>query len=198
MSVYSWEFGDSGERLVFDCLRSDGWQLLNVAHVGAETASMLTGRSELFRAPDILGWMNGEAEWFEVKSKKDAIRFRKEEQWRHGIDANSYEDYLAVRRRTGQRVNLVIYEQRRQTVLMAPLSELPVVDKTTETQAFEDYGESVVFFPRSAFTKQANATRFDGTTYVNNQPIEELNQPVLTTGSNIRAWLSSTTEEQRE
>lgn len=188
MSVYSWEFADAGERLVFDCLQSDGWQLLNVADSGAEAASMLTGPAELKRAPDILGWMDGEPEWFEVKSKTDAIEFRKESQWRHGIDENSYEDYLAVQRRTGQTVNLIIYEKRRQTLLAARLDELPVVDRTTETQAFEDYGESVVFFPRSAFSRQADATRFNGTSYVEDCPVEELNRPVFADCENIRAW----------
>lgn len=185
--TYAWEFGDRGERIAFDCLRADGWHLVNTAAATDGGAPMLTGYDDKLRLPDILGWRDGEPRWFEVKAKDSAILHQKTGELRHGVDRPKYRDYQRIADRTGVKVQLVVYERDKQVLLAAGLSELEVVDKTTAQQASEDYnGHAVVFFRREDFTHQTEATRFNGETYIRGEPLSKHRKPAFATRAT--AW----------
>jgi hypothetical protein len=184
-----WEFGDRGERLVFRALLADRWHLLNAAEAAAvDTAPLLAGADADLILPDILGFRDGAAAWFEVKSKTDAIEFRKVGEWRHGFDKPNYEQYQEISTVTDVPVYIIIYEKRRQKLLQGKLRDLPVVDETTDEQASRDYDEHVVFFPRDSFDVCADATIFDGDVYIDGKPLTEHSPPVFDSRGKITAW----------
>lgn len=184
-----WEFGDRGERLVFRALLADRWYLLNAAEAAAvDTAPLLAGAETDLILPDILGFRDGSAAWFEVKSKTDAAPHGKTGTWRHGFDKPNYEQYREISAVTDIPVYIIIYEKRRQKLLQGKLQDLPVVDETTDEQASRDYDEHVVFFPRDSFDICADATIFDGDIYIDGKPLTEQSVPVFDSRGKITAW----------
>ena len=189
----TWGFGDGGERLAFDALRADGWALVNTAEASADGAPMLALLSGQYILPDLLGFRDGTAAWFEVKSKTDAIEYRKAGELRHGFEKRCYEAYRDVAAITEVPVYLLIYERRTKTLLQGRLADLSPIDETDDEQATRDYdGERIVYFTRDDFPQQVEATRFDGRTYIRETALDELRQPVFNNRETLDSWAVAT------
>lgn len=169
----SWDLGDEGERLAYDILRTNGWAVMQSSLATNGGAAMMHGPTNEYILPDLLAFQNGNAVWFEVKTKSDGpIKYRKRDEYRHGFERRQYHEYQSIAEVTEMPVCIVVYEVPNETVLIAPLSELSVVDETTKTQARSDYnGEKIVFFRREAFPVTISATRSNGETHINGRHV---------------------------
>jgi len=185
--VYAWGFGSNAERLVFEVLQADGWSVLPAGDAGVDGAGMLTLPDDQARLPDILGWHEAVPRWVEVKGKSQPIRHTKSRQLRHGINQNAWNDYRRVAGETGVPVELVVVESDRHSIAHAPLSELSVVDTTDAGQA-GNFGSDMVFFDRQEFEIVEEVTRFDGETFVDGEPVGEVDGRVFGDLRGTPAW----------
>lgn len=152
--------GHVGEVLVSQILQSRGWYIVpSYDYSGSDDkAPRMQGQKLCYILPDLDVSKQGEERaWVEVKTKEEAVEYRKTHTLRHGISLKHYKHYQEVEKISGCAVYLAVYEIKTGDVLMAKLSSL-----AKHVQIYEgdkmDYG-GMAWFPRDAFDLLETVTR---------------------------------------
>ena len=139
--------GHAGEVLVSQILQRRGWYIVpSYDYSGGDDdkAPRMQGEKLCYILPDLDVSREGERVWVEVKTKEEAILYRKTNTMRHGISLRHYRHYQEVEKISGCAVYLAVYEVKTGDVLMAKLSKLDKHNQIHESN-------NMVYFPRDAF-----------------------------------------------
>ena len=97
----SWEFGDAGETLAREWLKSRGYFVMPASWAGNGGAAMLDGESRSHILLDILACKDGLTKWIDVKAKGRATKNQKRGRWETGCALRHFNEYCAVQLETG-------------------------------------------------------------------------------------------------
>jgi len=120
--------GSNGERLVAEFLQEKGFYVIPSYDYSGEDnskAPKMQGKKTAYVIPDLDICRAGLRRWVEIKTKTEAVPFRKTGELQHGIDVRHFESYLKVQSESGNEVFLAIYELTpRPVILIASLAHL--------------------------------------------------------------------------
>lgn len=148
--------GIRSEDLVKEILQQAGWSVMETRKAADDgTAPVLEGGSgDGLRLPDFQAQHERHGErYVEVKSKREAIYYRIEKEYRHGYEKSQHEDYLKFREMCGRPVYIFIHERSTGVVLRQRLRNLTTVDTVTDKDRLQIYStdDPIVLFSRENF-----------------------------------------------
>jgi hypothetical protein len=154
----AYEKGDRGQRIVNAMLMKSGWTINKTyqqTEEGAPRVFSLESGGVLASAvlPDLDVWkvvgQKWERRWVEVKTKADRDWTKITRRYEHGINRRHWKDYWQIQNGSGFPVYLFVYEEKRNNIIVAKISDLkPVVREYKGTKMGPD---GMVFFPADAF-----------------------------------------------
>lgn len=151
------QLGRHGERVVAELFRARGHYVIpsyDYAGADGDKVPKLQGLCAAFPIPDLDVARGGARRWVEVKTKSECVRYRKANEWRHGIPKRLWQAYQHVERITGAPVEIAILELSTGDILTASLAALG--NPVQESNAGHWRGKPEVFWPRARFTWFAN------------------------------------------
>ena len=143
-----WERGAAGEKRVAAWLQERGWHIIpsyDYAGPDGDKPPRLQGFKVGYAVPDLDASRNGIRRWVEVKTKWEAVLYRKTQELRHGIDLRLLQHYQTVEMITGTECWIAVYEESTGALLVQAIKALG------EPQIGTDRGNKMAYWPRDRF-----------------------------------------------
>lgn len=140
--------GAAGEKRVAAWFQDRGWFVIpsyDYAGSNGDKAPRLQGLSDAYAVPDLDIAKSGCRRWVEVKTKKEAVLWRKTQELRHGIEIRLLDQYQRVQKITGTDCWLAIYEESTGELMAQELNLLGTPYGGT------DRGRPMAYWPRAWF-----------------------------------------------
>lgn len=140
--------GRRGEQVVAEWLKKRGCYIIpsyDYAGENGDKAPKLQGLWEGHPVPDLDCSRNGHRFWVEVKTKKEPVLWRRDNELRHGIELRLLEHYQTVQLISGCPCYLFIFEELSCCLLAETLGTLG------EPRTGTDRGRKMAYWPRAAF-----------------------------------------------
>lgn len=140
--------GRRGEQIVADWLKRRECYIIpsyDYAGEDGDKAPKLAGLWRGHPVPDLDCARNGNRFWVEVKTKKEAVLWRRDNELRHGIETRLLEHYQTVESISGCPCYLFIFEESTGCLIAETLMNLgkPYIGT--------DRGTPMAYWPRAAF-----------------------------------------------
>ncbi len=142
--------GAAGEKLVAAWLQEHGWHVIpsyDYAGPDGDKPPRLQGFKVGYPVPDLDVARAGVRRWVEVKTKREAVFWRKTREWRHGIELRLLEHYRTVEVITGTECWIAVYEESTGDLLAQAIGELGTPSVGT------DRGHRMAYWPRARFRR---------------------------------------------
>lgn len=142
--------GREGEELVKIVFAMNGFQMLHPgsSQPGVSGPVVTVGKGVGLTIPDLAAIKDGATWWIEVKSWWDKVHHHKTDQFRHGVSATDWKEYITFQRQSGLPMSMAFYERRTGIVRWAPLLRLCTAIEYGDPGHERFYGgKRQVFFP---------------------------------------------------
>lgn len=140
--------GAAGEQRVAAWLQVRGWSIIpsyDYAGPDKDKPPRLQGFKVGYAVPDLDVSREGVRRWVEVKTKWEAVLWRRTNELRHGIDLRLLQHYQTVETITGTECWIAVYEESTGALLVQAIRKLGTPSIGT------DRGNKMAYWPRARF-----------------------------------------------